>query len=110
MNDDQISKARETGAYPAPQQKIEKRSIDTTLFPKAKERTILERLYDSTESLFGVIGKLILVVIIAAIAIWVYPDGFLDTPFASMTFKALFGFIASLLLWVVALAVLVSIF
>jgi hypothetical protein len=110
MSNDQLEKAREKGSYPAPAERIEKRTIDPTLFPKPKERKYLERLFDVTEKLFDVGGKLVLAILIAAVAIWVYPDGFLDTPFASLTFKDLLGFIASILLWIVALAALASIF
>jgi hypothetical protein len=110
MADDQLDKAKVAGSYPAPEKRIEKRTIDSALLPKPKERKIIWKLFDITERLFDVGGRLVLAVILAAIAIWVYPDGFFDTPFAYMTFKDLLGFVASVVLWIITLAVFASIF
>ena len=110
MADNQIEKGRTEGGYPPAPGRVQKREIDPTLFPRSAGTSLAQRIFDFIERLFGVIGKLLLALLIVTLEIWIYPDGFFDTPFASMTLKSLLGFLFSIGLWIFAVGILISIF
>ena len=48
--------------------------------------------------------QLVAIVVLCLGAVWIWPDGLLRTPFASLTITDVFMALASVLVWLIALA------
>jgi len=102
-----IEDTRTRGEYPPD------RPGERKVTPMQQAPSIAEKAFDLSETLFEKIGKvlkalfaltfrILIAGITAYIAMWVYPDGFMATPFSNLTPGDIFSFIFSIILWLLA--------